>query len=705
MCFFFAFNFFSIGPGPSASSVTGAGLPERQAMATGRMSSNQHKRSVLQIARRVSATIGNDFFHAMAKHLAEALAADCVFVGEFIGGQVERVRTLAVFAGSESEDFEYSLAGSASAQIALGNPVLFRSNAQTRFPSDEALAHFHAQAFAGIPLATSEGTPCGVLMALYRRPVPSLRLARSILEIFAPRAASELARKQEEEHIRESEQRYKAFVLLNADAMWRVEFEQPIATDLPAEDQIEMIYRYGYLAECNDACARQFGLENAGQLIGWRINDLAPISHPSMREGTLHAIRSGYRFTTVETTPVDRNGKQLHMLRTQWGIVEEGKLVRIWGSNRDITDLKTVERELDASEQRMADLLETLNLLVVMLQEDGTIVHCNSHLYRLTGWSSADVTGKNWFDLMVPPDDRGTALAAFTSAKLQSEAPTHYESALLGPKGGRWWVAWDSTCLRDADGNIVMSATVGRDISDYKLLEAQYRQAQELESIGRLAGGVAHDFNNLLAVVTGYCSVLLAGMKPSDSAYAGLVEIANAAQKGADLTHRLLAFSRRQTPHLELLNLSALIADDQEMLRRLLGEDVSFSTNLEPSLDLVRADPGQLRQVLLNLVVNARDAMPHGGSLTISTSNARELVQMTVSDTGTGMTQEVRNHLFEPFYTTKELGKGTGLGLSTVYGIIRQAGGEIQVDSEVGQGSSFRISLPALAPNSAESEP
>jgi two-component system cell cycle sensor histidine kinase/response regulator CckA len=678
-------------------------------MASGRIDISHNKRNVLQIARRVSATIGSDFFHAIAKHLAAALAADCVYVGEFAGGQSERVKTLAAYAGEESLNVEYPLAGSASAQIALGKPVLCRAEALHRFPSDQALARLHAEAFAGVPLTTSEGTPAGVLMAVYRRSVANLRDAKSILEIFAPRAAAELERKQDEERLRESEQRYRAFVSLNSDAMWRIEFEKPIPIALPEDQQIDQIYQYGYLAECNDALARQFGLEKAAQLTGWRISDLAPITNASVREAALHAIRSGYRFSTVETTPEARDGTRRHIVRTQWGIVENGMLLRAWGTSRDITDLKTIERELDASEQRLTDLVETLNLLVVMLHEDGTIAYCNKHLYRLTGWTAEDAIGKDWFDLMVPAEDRGKARTAFESGKLQTDGPTHYESTLLGPQGTRWWVAWDSTSLRDADGKIVVSANVGRDISEYKMLEAQFRQAQQLESIGRLAGGVAHDFNNLLAVITGYSSVLLEKTEPSDSAYAGLVAISEAAEQGADLTHRLLAFSRREVPRPEQLDLTALIADDEEMVRRLIGDDVRLITRLDPSLDPVRADAGQIRQVLLNLIVNARDAMPQGGTLIIATLNRDvsegdphfsgatpgKYVELVVADTGIGITAEVRSHLFEPFYTTKEQGKGTGLGLSTVYGIIRHHGGHIGVESQPGKGARFRILLPA----------
>jgi PAS domain S-box-containing protein len=491
--------------------------------------------------------------------------------------------------------------------------------------------------------------------------------------------------------------------------MWRIEFEQPVSTEGTEEQQLEQIYRYGYLAECNDALARQFGFERASQLTGWRLNDLAPLSNPTVREANLHAIRSKHAFTTVETAPVNSDGKRRHILRSQWGIVEDGRLIRVWGTARDITDLKNIERELDASERQMADLLESLNLLVVMLHEDGTIAFCNKHLYQLTGWASEEVAGKSWFELMIPPEDRDKAQAAFESAKLQSAAATHFECPLLGPKGRRW-IAWDSTTLHGSDGNIVMSANVGRDVSEYKMLEAQFRQAQELESIGRLAGGVAHDFNNLLAVITGYNSLLIEKTDPSDPNYSSLVEIRKAAEKGAELTHRLLTFSRRQTPRREPLDWTALIADDEQMLHRLIGEDVQLVTNLQPSLDLVCADGSQLRQVLLNLVVNAWDAMPNGGTLTISTSN-RELsgknanragvspgkyVQLTVADTGFGMTEEVRSHLFEPFYTTKELGKGTGLGLSTAYGIIKAHGGHIEVKSEPGKGACFRVLLPGL---------
>jgi nitrogen-specific signal transduction histidine kinase len=270
-------------------------------------------------------------------------------------------------------------------------------------------------------------------------------------------------------------------------------------------------------------------------------------------------------------------------------------------------------------------------------------------------------------------------------------------------------VAWDSTVLRDSEGQITGWASVGRDITDYKAIEAQLQQAQKLEAIGRLTGGVAHDFNNLLTLILGYSGMLLTHRDPMDPSYIALSEIKKTAEKGAALTHQLLAFSRRQRLHPELLNLNSLIVYNERMLRRIIHEDIELAMNLEPSLGLVRADAGQMHQVLLNLALNARDAMPKGGKLDISSANVLladgdrppfpgmapgPYVLLTVSDTGVGMNKEVHGHLFEPFFTTKEPGKGTGLGLSTVYGIIQQSGGCIVVETEIDKGTTFKIFLP-----------
>ncbi len=255
-------------------------------------------------------------------------------------------------------------------------------------------------------------------------------------------------------------------------------------------------------------------------------------------------------------------------------------------------------------------------------------------------------------------------------------------------------------------------ASLGVDVTEHRELQERYLQAQKLESLGRLAGGVAHDFNNLLTVINGYSSLLRSRFEEGDPRRRQVDEIGKAGERATGLVQQLLAFSRRQATQPQVLQLNTVVADAESMLRRLIGEDIELTSKLEACPDEITADPSQVHQVLMNLAVNARDAMPHGGKLTIETGNAdvraRDMlqdadasrgayVQLTVTDSGSGMDAETRRHIFEPFFTTKEPGKGTGLGLATVYGIVRQNGGFIRVESSPGEGSSFHAFLPRAA--------
>jgi nitrogen-specific signal transduction histidine kinase len=259
-----------------------------------------------------------------------------------------------------------------------------------------------------------------------------------------------------------------------------------------------------------------------------------------------------------------------------------------------------------------------------------------------------------------------------------------------------------------------------RDITEHKHLEAQFLQAQKMEAIGRLAGGIAHDFNNMLTVIEGYSALLLENLHLQDPRRRAIEEIKKAAERSSALTRQLLAFSRKQTLQPVLLDLNATVTEMSNMLHRLVGEDIAVLTQLAPALEPVKVDPGQIEQIIMNLAVNARDAMPDGGTLMIETANvafderSRPLhpeippgsyVLLAVSDTGQGMDEAIKAHLFEPFFTTKEPGKGTGLGLASVYGIIKQSGGYISVYSEIGHGTTFNIYLPQTAAEAPVSPP
>jgi PAS domain S-box-containing protein len=366
------------------------------------------------------------------------------------------------------------------------------------------------------------------------------------------------------------------------------------------------------------------------------------------------------------------------------------------------------EQALQQSEERYRTLVEGVRDVIFALAPDGTITSLNPAFTAITGWPAAEWLGKP-FDQLVHPEDLPLTLELLGRA-IQGH-PLPARELRVRTAGGDYRVAEFAATAQRKDGRLVEILGIGRDVTERVQLEHQLRQAQKMEAVGRLAGGIAHDFNNILTAITGYADLLLEDLAPSDPRRQDAVEIRNAADRAAGLTRQLLAFSRQQVLQARVLDLNALVSELEKMLTRLLGEDVSLVVRLDPALGRVRGDPSQLEQVVMNLAVNARDAMPAGGQLAIETANvdldegfAREhyparpgrYVLLAVSDTGTGMTAEVQAHLFEPFFTTKEKGKGTGLGLATVYGIVKQSGGFIWVYTEVGRGTTFKIYLPRV---------
>jgi PAS domain S-box-containing protein len=279
--------------------------------------------------------------------------------------------------------------------------------------------------------------------------------------MFASRVLAELKRKQVEDTLRESEHRYEAFVMLNPDPMWRIEFSEPVDADLSEDQQVESILQQGYLAECNDALARLLGKEKE-QLIGARVDILSSSFYDTFRAATGSLVRSGYRFDTVETSPVDNAGKRRYFLRSHWGIVENGRLQRIWGTNHEITELRQSQMALANSERRLSELLEAMHLAAIVLDREGALSFCNAYLLKLTGYRAEEIVGKNWFDAMIPPEERERQRGMLSS---RTNGPNHFEGSLLCRDKHRLLVGWDYVVLPDGNGGIAGSMSTGRDIT------------------------------------------------------------------------------------------------------------------------------------------------------------------------------------------------------------------------------------------------
>jgi two-component system, cell cycle sensor histidine kinase and response regulator CckA len=361
--------------------------------------------------------------------------------------------------------------------------------------------------------------------------------------------------------------------------------------------------------------------------------------------------------------------------------------------NLEIRRRQAIEAETRRAEERFRSLFQLSPYGVgLCLLDTGLWIEMNDSFVVLSGYTREEMMGKTTGELglWADPSQRDQVVAIVRRDGVCMNLP-----AGLRRKDGRVVEVECSGRSIDVEGRLCLLAII-RDVEEQRRLERQLTQAQKMEAIGRLAGGVAHDFNNIMTAVMGYAQIASESLPPDSSAGEDLGEILRAAGRASELTRQLLAFARRQVTQPRPVDLNALVKETRKLLERLLGEDVVLLTELADDLPPILIDPGQMEQVLVNLAVNARDAMPRGGSLLIKTSRSGGELMLDVSDTGVGILQEHQAHIFEPFFTTKDHGKGTGLGLATCYGIVRQAGGHIEVTSDPGKGSRFRVALPAL---------
>ena len=406
---------------------------------------------------------------------------------------------------------------------------------------------------------------------------------------------------------------------------------------------------------------------------------------------------------------------------------DDGAITGAIGVAVDASDRKRVEDALRESDILLRQVLNALPVGAAVVNPSGDIILSNPASKRI--WASMVAPGaeryaraKGWWH------DTGKRIApeewASVRAVTQGQTSVNELIDIENFDGVRKTIKNSAAPIRDNAHRITGAVVINEDVTEVLRLQDQFLQAQKMEAVGHLAGGVAHDFNNLLTIINSYSEIIETRL-PADSPVQAMVrEIIQAGQRAASLTRQLLAFSRKQVIEPRVLDLNAIVTDTAKMLQRLIGEDVTLNTVLEPELGRVRADPGQIEQVLINLAVNARDAMPQGGKLTIETRRAEldetytqshphlkagPYILLIVSDTGMGMDEATKAHIFEPFFTTKSPGKGTGLGLATVYGIVKQSAGHIAVDSKPGQGTAFKVYLPVvndvIAPGKSQSSP
>jgi two-component system, cell cycle sensor histidine kinase and response regulator CckA len=516
------------------------------------------------------------------------------------------------------------------------------------------------------------------------------------------RIAADLARRTAE--------RYRALTEQTAEGVWRIELPEPIPVSLPPEEQIDLFYTWGELAECNDAMAHMYGVSSAAELVGTRLSDLLPRSDPRNLEFLNAFIHTGYRLTDAESHELNREGHERYFLNNLIGIVSDGHLVRAWGSQRDITSIKRAEAAVQASEARFRSVFES-GMIGIAFWNQESITGANDALLEMLGYDRGDLEqgllrrNRLWIDVN-QEDDR---LAVEQVERTGACSP--YEKEFLRKDGSKVPVLIGAARLGSSSDDLVFFLL---DLTERRHAEERLRQAERIEVVGQLAGGMAHEANNQMSVVLGATEFILRRSDLPLQVRQDAEYIRAAAERTASITRQLLAFSRRQILQPQAVDLNAVVKRLEPILRRTLTEQQKLVLRLDPSLTAVRADPVQLDQVLLNLTINARDAMPQGGVLTIETRNVQLTSQymarrpgltmqpgpfsaLIVSDTGHGIDRDAMKHLFEPFFTTKGVGKGSGLGLAMIYGIVKQSGGYIWPYSEPGVGATFKIYLPSVA--------
>ena len=626
------------------------------------------------------------FLSALVGSVSRVLGSRWAFVGETAAASPPRVSAVAACEqGRPMPPFDYALDGTPCAGVVGRSPCVFTSAVRDAFPDDAFFAEHDVEAYIGFPLFASDGRPMGILVAMHDSPLQVSSAQHALISVFASRAAAELERLRDEQHLLATTEELRR----NSELLSR------------AQDSAHLggwEYRHGRQQFFwTNGLHRVFGTD-ASHSETTPEAFLAFIAQ-SGRERVFRRLREPETDGDSWSEEVEARkatGETIWLRLTGRAVRRADGRTRTFGSAQDITEARWFQLE----RRRLFDLSADM---MCIAGNDGYFQLVNPAFEATLGWTTDELLAKPFLEFVHPDDVEKTT---DVYRHILSGAPiTEFENRWRRKDGSWCWMEWRSTAI--LEGGILYA--IARDVTRRKSLEEQVRHSQKLEAVGRLAGGIAHDFNNLLTAILGGVELIARDVAADLPSRRHLASIRTSAERAKGLTRQLLTFARRQVTVPERVDVGALISGMGNMLETALGEDIVFRVDAPDGLWPIRIDPGQLEQVILNLAVNSRDAMPRGGSLTITLENTKatpaspawpggpgsgDWVRLRITDTGVGMDPDIQKHVFEPFFSTKSSGRGTGLGLATCHGILEQNRGHITFRSRPGTGTTFTVLLP-----------
>ncbi len=663
----------------------------RAAAASGRDQSRL-RQALDAVAAAVRPTTGDTFLQTLVTALTNVLHVRYAFVEEFVDANRGRLRSLAASdRGRIVTNIAYDLSGTPCERVIAGGTCIYPADVQRLFPRDVMLAEMRAESYAGVQLESAPGVPIGLLAVVHDAPLADPHLVKTVLELFGIRAGAEVARRASEAAARRAQR-----LASSAERVGQIgSFEWDIKAN-EVQWSPGMYDLYGVDPATAPSITFEFAMSFVNADDAVRIEEQVRDAFAARGR-----VEVSYRITRPDGTR-----------RLLWGQSElerdaDGQPAFLVGTVHDWTDRQASDLALRQSEERYRALVESVSFGIYRSTREGRLVAANPALVAMLGYESPEeLFALNLAtDVYRDPAQRDAIIRSIPSdgsiVPVIAEWKRRDGTPIVVRLSGRMSV--------DRDGREGYTVTA-EDVTAQQQLEQQLRQAQKMEGIGRLAGGVAHDFNNILTAITSYADLLLTDTKFSEEHRADVSEIKTAAGRAAALTRQLLAFSRQQVLAPRVLDLNAVVSGMDKMLSRIIGEDITLTTRLGAT-GHVRADPAQIEQVLMNLVVNARDAVRSGAEVVVTTEDRDvatapagttvpigpgSYVVLAVSDTGTGMDPDTLARAFDPFFTTKPPGLGTGLGLSTVYGIVKQSGGYVIAQSAPGRGTTVEVYLPSV---------